>query len=98
MFRAFLAALGTACIALFLSAVLTAAVTQKMAARQAGSGLLVAGLVDAMLVVLAVWLYRTLAQAWGGAPAPGWSVLLLAVLALVAGVAMFFMTMVLLNR
>lgn len=98
MIKAFFAAIAMEAVALFLCAAVVAGVTEKMSARQAGNGLLVYGAIDVLTVALAVWVYRMLAVAWGGASAPTWSLILLGLVATLTGLVMFFITLVLLNR
>lgn len=98
MIRAFFAAIAMEAVALFLCAAVVAGITEKLSARQAGNGLLIYGAIDLLMIALSVWVYRTLAQAWGGASAPTWSLIALGLAATLTGLVMFFITMVLLNR
>ncbi len=98
MIRAFFSAVVLEVITLLVCAAVVAGVTEKMSARQAGIGLLVFGVIDLVVVSLAIWVYRLLGAHWGGSAPTMWSVVLFAVMATLAGAAVFLVTMVLLNR
>lgn len=98
MTRAFFMAGAIEIFVLFVSATITAGVTERMTVTEAGNGLMIFGLIDLLVIGFSAWLYRRLGTVWGGRAVPAWSVVLYCMVALPSGIMMFFATMVLLNR
>ena len=98
MIAAFFLTLVAAVFLQFAGMILTAGMSAKWSAAEAGNALMVYGGVELLGIAVSVLFYRWLARKLGGAAPPLWSSLLLAVLLGLTAAVQFLVGMVLMNR